>query len=403
MPADSTISVPITMLIVFGAAKLLAEVCERLRQPAILGEICAGILIGPGVLHWVSPNAMLEVLAELGVIFLLFRVGLEVNPRELWAVRGTAMLVAILGVIVPLAAGWFFMRYWGAPFNESLFVGASMVATSVGVTAQVLGARGLLNQRASQIILAAAVIDDILGLIVLAVVSGVSHGHADLLSVLLTAVLALGCTALIGRWGPTAAHHGTRLMKDRLQAGEAQFNLGMVLLFALAALATQAGVAAIVGAFLAGLMLSETVETRVHDLTRGVYELLAPFFLAGIGLHFDPALFGDMHTLRLAAILFVLAVLGKVLGCGIGAIGLGRSEVVKIGLGMVPRGEVGMVVARYGLAAGIVSNPVYGAVVSMAVGTTLITPLLLRFAFVKETGPTGKTKPVTENAEWESI
>src|SRR3954451_6717968 len=146
MHAPASLSLPVMMLVVFAAAKLLAELFERLVQPGLLGEILAGVLIGPSVLHLVAPDARMETLAELGVIFLLFRVGLEVNPEELWAVRGTAMIVATIGVLVPLGAGFFFMRWWGAASAEAIFVGAAMVATSVGVTAQALSARGLLSQ-----------------------------------------------------------------------------------------------------------------------------------------------------------------------------------------------------------------------------------------------------------------
>jgi Kef-type K+ transport system membrane component KefB len=164
----------LAMLLVFGTAKLFAEIFERLKQPGIVGEILAGVLIGTSVLGWIQPNQILTALAELGVMFLLFRVGLEVKASELMRVGRTALLVACLGVIVPLVLGWGIMRAWGQPQIESIFVGAAMVATSVGITAQVLSGMGLLHHSASQIILAAAVIDDVLGLIVLAIVSSLA-------------------------------------------------------------------------------------------------------------------------------------------------------------------------------------------------------------------------------------
>src|SRR5437764_279492 len=181
---------PLVMLIVFGSAKLMAELFERLNQPAIVGEILAGVIIGPSVLGWITPNATLGSLADLGVMFLLFGVGMEVKAGELMKVGGTAMVVATAGVIVPFIAGWGLLAAWGAPTPEAIFVGASMVATSVGITASVLSARGLLNETASKIILAAAVIDDVLGLIVLAVVSSISRGHINVLEIVLTATLA---------------------------------------------------------------------------------------------------------------------------------------------------------------------------------------------------------------------
>jgi Kef-type K+ transport system membrane component KefB len=404
MHGDTSVSVPVMMLIVFGAAKLLAEVFDRFRQPAILGEIIAGVVIGPSVLNWVAPNSTIETLAELGVMFLLFRVGLEVNPRDLWKVRGTALAVATMGVVAPMAAGWYFMRSLGSSTPESLFVGASLVATSVGVTAHVLGQRGLLSIRASQVILAAAVIDDILGLIVLAVVSGVSQGHADLLEIAVNSAMALGFTAVVACWGPSAARILANVLHRRLRAGEVQFNLAMVVLLLLAVVAMRTGMAAIVGAFLAGMMLSETAERRIVDLTRGISELLVPFFLASIGLHMDLSLFRDLHMLWVVAAIFVLAVISKLIGCGAGAVHLGARDMMRVGLGMVPRGEVGMVVARYGLAAGIVSAKAYGAVVAMAVTTTMVTPLLLRFAF--DPAESGEPEPegaLAEGAGCESV
>ena len=145
-------NIPLAMLAVFGGAKLLAEVFERLGQPAIVGEILAGVLIGPSVLGWIQPNAVLTALADLGVMFLLFQVGLEVKASELLRVGRTATLVAVLGVIVPFLLGWAIMRLWGEPTIESVFVGAAMVATSVGITAQVLASKGLLAEEASRVI-----------------------------------------------------------------------------------------------------------------------------------------------------------------------------------------------------------------------------------------------------------
>ena len=174
MPAGAQI--PLSMLVVFASAKLLSEIFERFGQPGIIGEILAGILIGPHVLGWMAPNEILNILSDLGVMFLLFRVGLEVRASELIQVGGTAMLVAVGGVIVPFLAGWGISALWGEPSLESIFTGAAMVATSVGITAEVLAARGLLRTQAARVILAAAVVDDVLGLIVLAVISGLAKG-----------------------------------------------------------------------------------------------------------------------------------------------------------------------------------------------------------------------------------
>ncbi len=369
------------MLAVFGCAKLLAEVFEKLKQPAIVGEIIAGVIIGPSVLGWVHPNPVLSALADLGVLFLLFRVGLEVKTRELMRVGPVASLVALLGVITPFLLGWGIMALCHMPHIESVFVGAAMVATSIGITAQVLASKGLLNQRASQTILAAAVIDDILGLIVLAIVTSLARDRVNVLDLVITALLAIGFTGVIALWGTRLFGRLIPGVASRLKAGEAQFNVSLVVLFALSVLAVYAGVAAIIGAFLAGMAISDTVEPRVRDLTHGVTELLVPFFLAGIGLRIDLMVFKDPPTLVLALVILAAAIVSKLVGCGLGAIGWGWPEALRIGVGMIPRGEVGMVVAQLGLAMGVIEGPVYAVVVFMAVATTLIAPPLLTLTF----------------------
>ena len=374
------VSIPLAMLIVFGAAKLFAEIMERLRQPGIVGEILAGAIVGPSVLGWVQPTELLHALSELGVMFLLFRVGLEVKSSELMQVGATAALVAFLGVLVPMGLGWGIMRAWGYPQIESVFVGAAMVATSVGITAQVLAAKGLLYTKSAKIILGAAVIDDILGLLVLAIVSSSARGGVNIAEIATTAVMALGFTVIVAMWGTKTM---TRLVPhaSKLRSGEAQFNFALVLLFALSVLALKVGVAAIIGAFLAGMALAESVNERVHDLAHGITELLVPFFLAGIGLQMDVSAFADRSLLMLALVIFVAAVFSKLVGCGLGAFQLGRKDMLRIGFGMVPRGEVGMVVAQLGLSMAVIEKPIYSVVVFMAVATTIVAPPLLNMAY----------------------
>lgn len=384
--------IPLSMLVVFVSAKLLAEAFERLGLPGLVGEILAGILIGPQVLGWMQPNQVFAVLADLGVMFLLFRVGLEVRSSELVRVGGVSLLVAAAGVALPFLLGWGLGVLWALSRIESIFLGAAMVATSVGITAQVLRARGLLQARASKIILAAAVIDDVLGLLVLAVVSGLARGSVNLLDICLTGAVALGSTAVIARWGTPAMHRLVPRMEARMNLAESQFALSMALLFGLALLAVYAGVAAIVGAFLAGMALSETVDRRVGQLTDGVTELLVPFFLVGIGLHFDLAAFTGRSTLPLALAVLAAAVVSKFVGCGLGALGLGRADAIRVGVGMIPRGEVGMVVAQIGLAMGVMGKGIYGIVVFMSVATTLLAPPLLSLAYrgVRGEAPLGE-------------
>ena len=376
-----SLPLPLALLIIFGSAKLLAELCERLGQPGIVGEILAGALVGPSVLGWITPNETLKALSDLGVMFLLFGVGLEVKASELLKVGGKATLVATIGVIVPFFTGWGILAAWGAPQIESVFVGAAMVATSVGITASVLSGRGLLHELASKVILAAAVIDDVLGLIVLAVVSSVARGRVNLWEIVLVASLATAFTVVMAIWGTTAVKRVLPIFGSRARADEAEFHIALVFLFAMALLAQYTGVAAIVGAFLAGLALSDSSDARMRTLTRGVSELLVPFFLAGIGLHLNFGVFRSWSTIALALVILAAAVVTKLVGCGLGAISLGWQNVLKIGLGMVPRGEVGMVVAQIGLGMAVISTEVYSVVVFMAVATTLLTPLLLKIAF----------------------
>ena len=338
-------------------------------------------MVGPSVLGWIAPNDTLKALSDLGVLFLLFGVGMEVKASELLKVGGKATLVATIGVIFPFFAGWGILFAWGAPQLEAIFVGASMVATSVGITASVLSARGVLHEVASKVILAAAVIDDVLGLIVLAVVSSVARGRVNLWEIALVASLATAFTVVMAIWGTTAVKRVLPIFGSRARADEAEFHIALAFLFAMALLAQYTGVAAIVGAFLAGLALSDSSDARMRTLTRGVSELLVPFFLAGIGLHLNFGVFRSRSTIALALVILAAAVVTKLVGCGLGAISLGWQNMLKIGLGMVPRGEVGMVVAQLGLGMAVISTEVYSVVVFMAVATTLLTPLLLKIAF----------------------
>lgn len=378
---ENPLTVPLSLLIVFVAAKALAEVFERLRLPGIVGEILAGVLIGPQVLHWLEPNAVLSAFSDLGLIFLLFRIGLEVKPSSLKRVGGTALAVAICGVIVPFAMGWGILTAWRAPPIEALFMGVSMVATSVGITAEVLKRMGVLSLRSSRIILAAAVFDDILGLLALSVASSVARGGLNIAGIALTAVLAVGFTAIVANWGSRLMQRFVPRIHPNLNIPEKEFAIAMAVLFGLSVLAVWAGIAAITGAFLAGMAMSETVEKRVHDLTAGVTEVFLPFFLAGIGMHLDLITFRKRETLLLTGAIVLAAIVSKLIGCGLGALRLGRREALQVGTGMIPRGEVGMVVAQMGAGFGVISQPVYGVIVAMSVITTLVAPWILSYSF----------------------
>jgi len=213
---------------------------------------------------------------------------------------------------------------------------------------------------------------------VLAIVSSIARGRVNFWEIALIAALATVFTVVMAVWGTTAVKRVLPIFGSRARADDAEFHIAMVFLFVLALLAQYTGVAAIVGAFLAGLALSDSADARVRTLTRGVSELLVPFFLAGIGLHLNFGVFRSTSTVLLALVILATAIVTKLIGCGAGALSLGWQNVLKVGLGMVPRGEVGMVVAQIGLSMSVISTEVYGVVVFMAVATTLVTPCCSR-------------------------
>ena len=372
---------PLAMLVVFASAKVLSEIFERLGQPGIVGEILAGVLIGPSVLGWIAPNELLSALADLGAMFLLFRVGLEVKSSELLKVSVMAAGVAVLGVVFTFGLVWAVLTFGSSTRNEALFVAAALVATSVGITAQVLAAKNLLALTASKVILAAAVIDDVLGLIVVAVVSSVARGRWNLWELVLTAGLALGFTAVTAVWGAKAVKAVAPRVEERLRAAEGQFILALMLMFLFAVLAVYSGIAAIVGAFLAGMALAEHTGQRARDLAQGVADFLVPFFLVSIGLYVDLSAFSRLPLILLTLAILAAVMFSKIAGCGLGALPLGRGEALRVGIGMLPRGEVCVAVARLGLTLGIIRQSMYSVVILVAVAAAALAPPLLTVVF----------------------
>lgn len=387
-----------SLFIMIAAAKVMAEIFERLRQPPVVGEILAGIVIGPSLLGWVSPSELTTILAEIGVIFLLFMVGLETKPQAILQVGGRAAMVGVFGVVLPFVAGFFLAMAWDGSTVEAMFIGAALVATSVGITARVLGSMGLLDLETSRIILGAAVIDDILGLIILSLVSSVSQqgsiSYAGLAKTAGAAILFTGFVALVGSKVLT----GLAPAVERLKVSKPFFNLGLILCLGLSLASMYVGVAAIIGAFLAGMALSEAVEDnhKMHRLTSGVTEFLVPFFLVNIGMQLDLFVFRDVGVIALAVILTVIAVVTKFVGCALGAWGMKRREMAQIGIGMVPRGEVGIVVAQIGLGLGVISGQFFAAVLFMAVATTLIAPPFIKILFAEDVDNDGVPDNIVE-------
>ena len=375
----------LTLFILLISAKVMAELFERLRQPAVAGEILAGVLIGPSLLNLAAPSEITGILAEIGVIFLLFNVGLETKPAAIFKVGKQAALVAVLGVIAPFLGGWLLMKAWGSTSIEALFVGTAMVATSVGITARVLSGMGLLDAPTARIILGAAVIDDILGLLVLAVVSSLASGTVNYLEILTTAGLAIGFTAFVALVGaPVVTRVAPKV--DRLRSGHGMFVLGIVLCLGLSVAAAYIGVAAIIGSFLAGMSLAEAAEDhpRMHRQINGVTEFLVPFFLVNIGMQLRLDVFRSSSVILLCVLVTLVAVITKLLACGLGAFNLGVKRAAQVGMGMVPRGEVGIVVAQIGLSLVVIGPELYGIVLFMAIATTLIAPPFLKLLYASE-------------------
>ena len=367
----------LTLFVMFVSAKLLAEIFERLRQPAVAAEILAGVIIGPSLLNWVQPSELTGTLAEIGVIFLLFRVGLETRPADVFSVGLRATLVAALGVIVPFGAGYALFSFYGKPQIEAVFVGAALVATSVGITARVLGQMRVLSLESSRIILGAAVIDDVLGLLILAVVSSMAKGRVHYAEIGTTAALAIGFTLLVALVGARTINK-IRPRVDRLKVGQAYLVFGLSVCLGLGLIASYIGVAAIVSAFLAGMALSESTEgTDMPIQAEAVTEFLLPFFLVNIGMQLRLDAFLTREGMVLAILVTVVAVVTKVLGCGLAALPLGFKRALQVGVGMIPRGEVGIVVAQIGLGLHTISDEAYGVVLFMAVMSTVIAPPLL--------------------------
>jgi Na+:H+ antiporter len=366
------------LFLMFAGGKVLAEMFEQLRQPPVVGEIVAGVLLGPSLLNLIHPSEMTVGMAEMGAIFLLFTVGLESRPGELLEVGWIAALVATVGVIVPFVLGFAYLKLTDYPTVEAIFVGAAMVATSVGITARVLADMGALSTRVAKVILGAAVADDILGMIVLAVVSSLSSGKINYLSLATVAAEAVGFSLLIiffgsriiGRFRPAVA---------RLRARNSAFAFSVLLCLGLSLASMYVGMAAIIGAFLAGLALADhSAQYRLRENAHPLMEFLAPFFFVLLGVQVNIRTITDPKTLGLAGIICVLAIISKLVGCGLGALSLGKKDAFRVGIGMVPRGEVGLIVAGVGLTLHTISDAIYAVVVTMSVVTTLFAPPVLR-------------------------
>lgn len=344
----------VSLAIIWIAAKIASEGMERLGQTAVLGELLAGVVIGPGVLGLVHESEILHALAELGALILLFEVGLGSDLGELLKAGVQSIVVALVGVALPFLLGFAAKQALGHPALLAVFVGATLTATSVGVTARVLADLGRLQDPAAKVVLGAAVVDDVLGLLILAVVTGIVHtgevsfGQVALVSGKAVAFLVIAI-ALGVRFAPTLVR-----WVGWMQARGTLIVAAVVFAVALAAVADVLGLATIIGAFAAGLALArsergEHIEARI----RPVADLLVPIFFVSIGMKVEPAAlnpFAGDGQFALAILLTAIAVASKLAtGLAVDQRGVRRWPV---GVGMIARGEVGLIFAGAGLAAG---------------------------------------------------
>ena len=403
---DPAVLIGVAIMLVL--AKVGGEIFERAGQSSVLGELCAGIVLGNLVIfgfNYAEPlktNETIAALAEFGVIILLFEVGLESDLKEMVEVGWSSLLVAVLGVIAPFFLGWAVSAYFipGEARLAHIFIGATLCATSVGITARVFKDLGKLATREARIILGAAVLDDVLGLLILAVVAGAikAAGTGGALSFFDIALITLKALAFL--IGAIVIGH---FLFPRMLRGAGRFETRGVLLtlaisccLFLAWAAAKVGLAPIVGAFAAGLILDEVhynpagdrKKRDLNDLLQPVSTVLVPIFFVLMGLKVDLRLFSRVDILGLAFALTVAAIVGKQI-CAFGVLERGVNRLA-VGLGMIPRGEVGLIFAGIGAtlmlptASGasepVISSAIFGAVVIMVIITTLITPITLKWS-----------------------
>ena len=374
--SSGTLEIIVGLFVLFVAAKVGEEVFRRLRQPGVIGELAGGFLVGPFALGLVVPGETANVLAEIGVVILLFAVGLEIKTDELLHVGRPAAVTAVLGVVFPIAAGSAYALLTGESPATAAFVGLALAATSIGITSRVLAELGVLDRRFSRIIIGAAVIDDVLALILIGIVSGAAEGDLSIATLGLV-VGALGFVGLGFAIARRARGVGREVFTWPLFA-DTPLVPGFMLMLGLAILAGFIGLAAIIGAFVAGLIVAETeAQDEIEHEIQPLAQVFAPFFFAVTGAQLD---LGALLEPRLAVAAVVLALVGiltKVLGGVIGARSAGSWASLAVGVGMAPRGEVGIVVVTLGLGLGLLSADLFSAVLVAVVLTTIAAPVLL--------------------------
>ena len=380
---------------IFVWAKVFGEIFEQMSLPGVLGEILAGVILGPHATGLVNPTETVGSLAEVGAIFLLFTVGLETRPSDLIRVGRQALWVAMAGIAVPFILGFGYLALRGEPQHEAVFVAAAMVATSVGITARVMSDMHVLHTQVARVILGAAVFDDILGMVLLTVVTGLASGAGfQWLHIGVLIAEAIGFAIFMIFIGPRIVRR-MRPGLERMNTHDAPLILALAICLGLSVAATKIGMAAIIGAFFAGLVFADyDHEWRISPRAHGINEFLAPFFFFVMGSRLDVNLFTG-NVLVTAIVISILALISKVVGCGLPVIGRGWKEALQIGVGMTPRGEVALIVALIGLQMNTISQQAYAVVIFMTGVTTIVAPVALRYLFKNQ----GTVLPTEEEVE----
>jgi Kef-type K+ transport system membrane component KefB len=373
----SATSLLITLVAVILATKLLGELAQRLGQPTVLGELLAGILLGGSVLGVLDPaSPVIRALSEIGVLVLLFEIGLHTDVRSLARVGGASLTVASVGVAVPFALGYVVATLLGISTLPAIVCGAALTATSVGISARVLSDLGQLERPEGQIVLGAAVIDDVIGLIILSVVAQiVAGGGIDTILIARTTIVAVGFIAIALIGGSFVAPWLFRII-ERIRVSGALGLIALAFAFLLAWLAAAAGSATIIGAFAAGLVLHRTPQrAEIERATTSLGHFFVPIFFAAVGASVDVRTFGQRGMLAVGAALTLVAIVGKLVSGY--APWWFRGRKMLIGVAMVPRGEVGLIFAQMGLVSGALTPVLFSALTLMVMVTTLVTPPLL--------------------------
>lgn len=367
-----------TLVAIILATKLLGALAQRLGQPSVLGELLAGVVLGGSVLGIIDPHGpVIFALAELGVLILLFEIGLHTELASLVRVGTAAMSVGLVGVILPFAGGFAVSVMLGLDTLPAIVCGAALTATSVGISARVLSDLGQLDRTEGRIVLGAAVIDDVIGLIILSIVTGLAAGVAPApLPVLRTAAVAFGFIAVAIVIGRSLVPTVFRWIA-RIEVAGTLGLFGLAFAFVMAWLAEHSGSAMIIGAFAAGLILNPTPQRRtIERATTEIGHFFVPVFFAAVGAAVDVRSFMDPATLAIGGALIVVGVVGK-MAAGFAPWWLVGNKAL-IGAAMVPRGEVGLIFAQMGLATGAIDVALFSAIALMVMVTTFAGPLLLQ-------------------------